>query len=425
MNIKLADIIHFLFYLFFIVIPLESILSFRMANIPFTATTLILLLLFFLYLTFMVYSKNQTKVPKNTLFLFYLFLLIILFDVMAVLVHKSSPNYFSAVENFFALFLFFLAAVIFSQSPQIAVKGLRMLAVALMAVSVLSLLQSLQWIPPFFVINPKPLKIGKMILPIQRIAPLRLPNGLYNIFNFSVLPLLLVSIIQKKKVLFKPLISLVGSILIISAVFVTQSRSSWIALGVIFMVFIFGLTWRLYRKNKLHFVLTLGIISIVILLLFLSSAPNLFYETLYKTNPSSVESRINQYKTAWRLITSHPIIGIGHGKFQEIYDPLPKSCKESKMLHNYFLSRAVAAGALSGLILITLFLWMEFKIGKTALRETNSRGSWISTAFLSSFTAFCIELSFFPAPSGLDIIWIYFALIVTYPQIKKALISGS
>lgn len=423
MKIKLEDIIQFLFYMLFIVIPLESVLSFRIEKIPLTATTLILLLLFFLYITTTVYSKNLTTIPKNALFPSYLLLLILLFDVMAVIVYKTSPNFFAALESFFALFLFFLAAIVFSVSPKTAVNGLKMLAMVLIAVSVLSLLQSVKLIPPFFVLNPKSLKIGKMILPIQRIAPLKLSNGLYNIFNFSVLPLLFVSFIQRKKVLFKPLTSLVGSFLIISAIFVTQSRSSWIALGVILVVFIFGLTWRLYRKNKLHFIVTAGVISIVVLLVVLSSALNIFYGTLYKTNPLSIESRIHQYETGWGLMTSHPLIGIGHGKFQEVFQPLPRPCKTSKLLHNYFLNRGVATGAISAFVLITLFLWMGFKSGKTAVEETSSRGSFLGTAFLSSFIAFCIELSFFPAQSGLDIIWIYFALIVTYPQIKKALIS--
>jgi len=80
------------------------------------------------------------------------------------------------------------------------------------------------------------------------------------------------------------------------------------------------------------------------------------------------------------------------------------------MLHNYFINEAVATGVVSGGILVALFMWTAFRFWSCFIKTSNQKDKFMALGFLAGWVGILVELLFYPAASGLKIVWIYIGI---------------
>lgn len=174
--------------------------------------------------------------------------------------------------------------------------------------------------------------------------------------------------------------------LLITALYVTYSRSSYIALLTGTSVYLL-LRWFSGKRGILPFVsvMILGIFGGIIMLL-----PKPGGDTLLLTRMNSTVSRIDNWRQSISLIRSSPVFGYGFN-----YTPyIPESnladsgtySRAGGGIDNSFLLLAVMTG-IPGLL---LYVWFHFGITRVAFRK----GNGISVLFLASQSAIAIHSIF-------------------------------
>lgn len=76
----------------------------------------------------------------------------------------------------------------------------------------------------------------------------------------------------------------------------------------------------------------------------------------------SVKSRIGIWKTSFKSILKHPLLGVGIGNYPVVLDEDISAAKKGASAHNLYLDIASEMGLL-GLIVLLLIFWQIFKRG--------------------------------------------------------------
>ncbi len=175
------------------------------------------------------------------------------------------------------------------------------------------------------------------------------------IFVYSVLALF------KEENSFEKILLLFAALICGSALFFTKSYASWIAVSVTLLISFLLFLRKQSRQVRLVAVL---IIFVGFLLLFYSQIDTeKFKQFLDFTNRSSSGVRIQIYRIAWEFIKEHPILGIGLGQFEQLYQTravsiLGQAPFEWVMIHphNLYLALWLNTGLL-GLVSLLYFIW--------------------------------------------------------------------
>lgn len=153
-------------------------------------------------------------------------------------------------------------------------------------------------------------------------------SGMYPSPNFLAIfiaPGILISLYllsfpkeNKRSDVFKRVSLLVGGVAIVLALFFTHSYGVWVACMIAFLVFFLGriFLFGIRRSDKIIFLTFLLCVG-TFLSLELGSEKWQAFSSFQ--NRSSLASRAMIWQAATRILSDHPIFGIGPGRFQETY----------------------------------------------------------------------------------------------------------
>ncbi len=161
---------------------------------------------------------------------------------------------------------------------------------------------------------------------------------------------------RKGEILGKKALSLTSYLLCITALFLTFSRSAWLAFAVLISIYLFT-TWR--EKNKQNISIILGTLLLLFSLtaIFLPLVQNRFSQNS-KHEVQSVSERVDGYVQATNLLKKDPWWGVGAGNYTaELINQYPDvPTWAHQPAHNVFLLVLVELG-LVGLFLILVIIY--------------------------------------------------------------------
>lgn len=147
--------------------------------------------------------------------------------------------------------------------------------------------------------------------------------------------------------------------------FFTFTRSSWLGLAAGVLV-IAG-----YRSKRI--LVPVGVLAVVILLVSPPEIRERFLSIFDPQHPTNV-SRVNMWKTGFRIIADHPLVGIGDVGTETVWDRYSDpGWQWEGHLHNNLIMWCVTLGGIGLAVLLALFvkLWLE-----CAGIERRLRGDW-------------------------------------------------
>jgi O-antigen ligase len=188
-------------------------------------------------------------------------------------------------------------------------------------------------------------------------------------------------------------LSLLGFVLALCTVLLSQSRSTWMTALVLCIFFVFYLARSISISRR--FALILGIFALLsssYLLpivksridLALVSIPAYFTNDDYrdKSRLSPFGIRMELWKTGWKVFLENPLVGIGAGNFQKMAQQNSERYRVNKIVHKYKYVHnqyiaTLATSGVPGLILLLIILLTPIYISmsqKSLDRESGIAG---------------------------------------------------
>lgn len=150
------------------------------------------------------------------------------------------------------------------------------------------------------------------------------------------------------------IVTIISTIMLV----LTDTRGAWLA-----MIAVCGVYLLLNRKKKFKIGVIIAVVAFVILLAIIY-IPELHWRVLSiidMNNPSNFE-RILMWQSSWRIIQDYPILGVGPGGFQHVYNtqyisPLAREMGHTSPHNNFILYLTE-----TGVIGLTGFIYLFYCI---------------------------------------------------------------
>ncbi len=253
----------------------------------------------------------------------------------------------------------------------------------------------------------------------QNIVSLTGENGNKNVMAASLLikfPFVLFVIIHNK--LFGKIAGLIVLFLGIMALFILNTRSTYVGLAIVFVLF----SIATYLLNKKVGVKQIGIqlAYLIIPLLFAFLAANTMlskavdlqgfqggYGTITKragdiTVASEENSRLHLWKGAMDYAIKHPLLGGGYGNWKLASIPYEKEYTNDLFVpyhcHNDFIEMFADLGVLGGVAFLVLFILLGWAVVYIWKKSTDSNTRLIASIALMAIACYFVDAFFnFPA----------------------------
>ncbi len=173
-------------------------------------------------------------------------------------------------------------------------------------------------------------------------------------------------------------LSLLGFLLALCTVILSQSRSTWMTALVLCIFFVFYLARSLSVGRRVA--LILGIIALLSSSYLLpvvkpridnvlANIPAYFANDDYrdKSRLGTFGTRMELWKTGWKIFLEHPLVGVGAGNFQKMARQNPERYRVNqdvqnyKYVHNQYIATLATRG-IPGLILLLIILFTPIYI---------------------------------------------------------------
>lgn len=374
--VKIRSVMIYLLYFYIFTLPLlsESFLSGRLGDI-------ILLIMFLVYILGMLINRDIRGRFIYGLRNFYKdmlgFSIIILFVSMSFSVFYSYDKSIAITESlrflsYIILYFIIKYEIIDEKSKE------NMLKIYISISAVLSIMGIIQYLTCIGL--DKRLIYGYKFGAVRRI-PVTLinPNNYGAYLILAIFPVLLLAIKEKK--LSKKIIYAVIFMMLLTNVFLTNSRNAWLGFGLGCLVLIIIFSWKL--------VLIFG--GVGVLGLFI---PQIFKRLNQIFDSSQNIARIKLWKIALHMIKDHPVFGIGNGNYASLYDKYASKYPElrngnytSFPCHNTYLKIQAELGIIGSLSFVGILVsaWLNVK---KIISNKNEFINTFYTGFLASMIAF-------------------------------------
>jgi O-antigen ligase len=137
--------------------------------------------------------------------------------------------------------------------------------------------------------------------------------------------------------------------------------------------------------------------------------------TALNLDDSSLQARLNFWKSSVDYITKHPALGSGAGNWKIASMPYEQKWKKKNTaaihMHNDFLEVAAESGIVNGLIYLTIFILLLYVNIKKILEKDSLENSIIRIIVFISILGYCID-SFFNFPLSRPTIQINLILLL-------------
>lgn len=232
------------------------------------------------------------------------------------------------------------------------------------------------------------------------------PNTFAAFIILAIFPVLMYAIYTKnkiKKVFFSGLV-----ILLIINMFLTESRNSYLAIAIGFIVLII-----VYNKKLIIPFAGVALVSFII--------PTVRARILQIGARSQDESRIRIWKVALKMIKEHPLLGVGNGNYVSLYDTYTKKYPKlsypdyhNMPAHNSYLKVWSELGVFAIVSFLGILIYSLLKIRKFVIISGESKYKYIFTGFYAAVIAFYfmnISDTLFFVPKVTAYFWIMIALV--------------
>lgn len=207
--------------------------------------------------------------------------------------------------------------------------------------------------------------------------------------NILILPIIFTLSLSKNNIpIYLRIFFFITVFINIPAIIFENIRITWIALGIVFpLIILFSI------KDKRKMILSIFILIISCFIYFqLSPMSVQRFETITSTEykVQSNYERILMWQSATNMFLDHPLIGVGVGNYHNEYINKYRSSLSRENLwhpHNVLLSILSQTGIIGGLSYIALFFYLYYK----AIIDYKKIRNYISLAYISALTAFCIN----------------------------------
>lgn len=139
--------------------------------------------------------------------------------------------------------------------------------------------------------------------------------------------------------------------------------------------------------------------------------------TTINLDDSSLQARLNFWKSSLDYIPKHPYLGSGAGNWKIVSMPYEQKWKKNNStaihMHNDFLEVTAESGVLNGLIYLTIFIVLLYINLKSILKNDTMENSIIRIVILISIIGYCID-SFFNFPGSRPTIQISLLLLIIF-----------
>lgn len=175
-----------------------------------------------------------------------------------------------------------------------------------------------------------------------------------------------------------------GTILLLAAIYFSKSYAGWISIAGSSLV---GLLLFLRKRSEKVRKISVSLIFLLIGIFFFTQiSTEKFSQFLDYSNRSSTSVRLQVYEIAWNLIKENPVLGIGLGQFEQVYQVnaariLGFAPFEWVMIHPHNVFLAVWLNL--GLLGFCAFLWILYR-ALGWIFEENAQGRSVIALMLIS-----------------------------------------
>jgi len=267
-------------------------------------------------------------------------------------------------------------------------KILRIFSYSVLLLSGMIVLFSIFHIDPFQVMTRHPRIYWGISMPFHKTSAIPISYGEIGIIAISAIPALMYSVRQDIKV-FPSGASIAALMLIVMAIFISQSRNAWLSV-IVTMASVIFLYRGKYSNTLVKAILSLSLVSIMAVSLFIFG--NVFKKIIegfisidiYQAN---VFNRLYSYAAGIQLFLSNMIIGIGSSNVAR-YVSFSKG--EEDVLHNAFIDQIAGTGLFGFIPFILLFavaFYQLMKISKSHNQLVGIYGRLLMSSFIGTVCA--------------------------------------
>lgn len=271
-------------------------------------------------------------------------------------------------------------------------KILRVLAYSVLLLSGLIVLFSILHIDPFHVMTRHPRVYWGISMPFQKTSAIPISYGEVGIIAISAISAILYSA-HRQIAVFSPVASVGALVLILVAIFVSQSRNAWVSVFACMASGLFLLrqkpSGQLVKASLFLFVAAAAAASLFHFKHFFKNMIMGFISTgIYQAN---VLNRLSSFEMGIKLFLNNMTIGIGSANVAT-YVGLIKGRED--VLHNAFIDQLAGTG-LFGFIPFTLLFAVAFFHLTRIIRSGSRRMSDYGRILMSSLIGTVCALQFY------------------------------
>jgi len=318
--------------------------------------------------------QGEVRLSKVQVIVLGLFCVAIVLISISLLFEQGSPR---RLVTYIGFLLLTTILFLYIDSISDAERVLRVAIFSAAVISVLTIIHSVTYPVglPFGQDYIGQRTIAGVTIPFQR--TLGLPETAYGAFGMIVMIgtpyYLYIGLKKRSKVV------LFGVLLVLLAVLISQSRSTWVATILAVFVVFSGYTVEKH-SIKANIAYSLSIFFSTILFL-----PTIF-DALVSSDSDSFSARIEQYLVAVDILQSNPIVGVGLGNVDQFYS--------AYTIHSEFLRIGAEAGAI--VLLIIISVWVISALFVTKGLFSSSARYALGVGILASIGVMIIEANMAP-----------------------------
>jgi O-antigen ligase len=271
-------------------------------------------------------------------------------------------------------------------------KILRIFSYSVLIVSGMIILFSVFHLDPFQVMTRHPRIYWGVSMPFHKTSAIPISYGELGIVAISAIPALLYSLRRDIRV-FPPGISLVALMLIVLAVFISQSRNAWVSVAatVVSVVLLYnrkGSNQLLKVTFASSFIAAVAVSLVLFWNVFTKFIVGFISTDIYQAN---VFNRLHSYALGIQLFLSNIMIGSGSSNLAK-HISFYKG--EEDVLHNAFIDQLAGTG-LFGFIPFLLLFIIAFRHLMKVSRSQNQLIAMYGRILMSSFIGTVCALQFY------------------------------
>lgn len=362
-------------------------------NIPIPITVLFVVV-FAVQLTADMVKANEEYLDDFRFLYMFLFLWLVMAHLLNTARSGFSFDEFRLLMGRVSFAVIVLITYYVIRELQDYTKVLRIFCYSVILLSTLIVIFAIFHLDPFGVMTKHPRVYWGASMPFNKTSAIPMSYGEFAIIVISAIPILVYSAIKKLD-FFSSKFSIFAISMILLAIFITQSRNSWLSVSVTLSALIF-----LYRKRgELSFMkvnVILGAFSVIAISLIVFNdilikfVDGFVGSDVYRNN---VFNRLESFIIGIKLFLDNILVGVGNSNIKKYTSILHRGYAEMD-LHNAFIDQLAGTGLLGFIPFLLLFVIALYQLLKIS-RSKNSQIAVFGRLLLASFIGNLCALQFY------------------------------